>query len=178
MSTSAVPLRVLRLLGIASGLLCVCVVAALLSASAALAHAGHRHAPDVQVVLLVQPAETLQLVTSIATITVPDVAAGAPSRVGNSRHAGQTGQYEIVSFAEISDAMTGASHARLAARCACGSGCGSCTSVSCCFAALAPGWVNQFGRPEASVPVLPISARMASTGVAPLQRPPNPHLLA
>jgi hypothetical protein len=161
---------------------CGCVLAWLVVASAsstsAQAHAGHRHGATVLPAVIEQKAGTAT--PSDAADVAPSDATSTNSTSGRDTVRAPTqGSHHVgASTGEAADGVVlSVGGLNLKACGACGGPCGSCASMLCCSTVLAPQYDSQLTRPAISVPLPAPTTSMASTAVAPLQRPPNPQLL-
>ncbi len=160
-----------RWLVVAGRLVCVWFALAFVSAGAALSHPGHRHGAAVQ------DAVSPQAVTSIAeVIPASIIAARARDAFSGSALCAQVAETPVDATASATTAD--ATGWKSKASCSCGGTCGSCASVSCCGAVLAPLSDQQFTRPDKVAPTPTNSSGLHDVEVAPLPRPPNPHLPA
>lgn len=174
MRTSAISLHIARLLILVGGLASACLAVAILSSNAALAHAGHRHAAAVQPV-----GQTAQ----VAQVAAPDHPAAierhmlpAADMAGRVQGADAKSSSNGKQYAGAS--ATDLTMSRMAAHCVCCVGCGSCTSLSCCAAALMPHWHNQVVRQDMAVHTSTTAVCMVGASTAPPARPPNSSQLA
>jgi hypothetical protein len=175
MPTMASLTRAARLLAMASGIVCAWLALAVVSADVALAHAGHRHVTESQIAVLSfaevtgAPAAPAVVTSTVNSTPARDATAVPADRI----------EYAGTPMAGVVNALSiHVASLKMNAHCACGHGCGSCTSMSCCSAALIPTGCDQLARPGKTAHMPMISAGMASAEVAPLPRPPNPQLLA
>ncbi len=143
------------------------------------AHSGHGHGSATAETKVSAPAGDHAAISVSQETTAAPATAAAPlvmleTMIAAMSVSASGGPFDRMHFGTISTV----SGSKSAGQCTCAGACGACSSISCCSAVLAPASYAIIQVSAEPATATPLAYRLLGGSVAPLPRPPNPHLHA